>query len=116
MSDELLEEFPLDEDWEPEYDLTKKDSATRKKVPATGLTGIKAWISTTEDGATIHSSVSADLSEAASKPGTYFGLVDTANLLTNVGPYTGSTVYKVLDKPGDFRVSTPVKVVRVRSV
>ena len=115
MADELVEQFSLNEDWAPEYDLTRRNTATRVKEPATGLANINAWLSLTEDGAAI-TNTSTAMTEAASKPGTYVGLVEQAALATALAGLVGTTIYKVLDKSGDFRVSTPVKVVAVRTV
>ena len=66
----------LDNDWEYEVNITRKDTATGTVEAAAGLSGITGRISLTPTGLTIHADLTKTLAERASTPGEYFAIVE----------------------------------------
>jgi hypothetical protein len=95
-----VKDLPIDQDFEADVGITKKSATTRAWVAATGLTGVTARFALTKTGAAVGSS-SWSLSEAGST-GRYFGVLDTATMVTDLAAYANQTVYLIVSKSGDF--------------
>ena len=72
-----MKTISLDSDWEYIWGAsTRRNAATGAVEAAAGLTGLLAWLSATEGGATIHASLSKTMVERSGLPGEYFAIVD----------------------------------------
>ena len=104
----------LDNDFEPEYAITRKNTSTGDDEVAAGLTGLTVRISATDGGATIHADLSKTLSERASTDGTYYAVIDGDDLRAQLASYAGSTVYVVAGDGTNVLVSDAYVVVGTR--
>ena len=102
----------LDNDFEPEYAVTRKNADTGIEEAATGLTGLTVCVSATPGGTTIHTDLEKDMGERASTAGTYYAVIDgdklRAHLLaTGATPvsYVGNKVYVVFGDGTNVLVS-----------
>ena len=105
-----MKALALDNDWEAEYTLTRKNASTGVFEPATGLTGLIVRISTTDGGATIHSDLNIPILERGST-GTYFGVLDGDKLRTHLASLLGAVVYEVMGDGTNVLRSSPRKVI-----
>ena len=83
----------LDNDYEPEYELTRRDESSGDEEAAAGLTGLLVWLSATDGGAAIHASLSKSLTERAGESGTYYAVIEGDDLATHLADYR--RVYEV---------------------
>jgi hypothetical protein len=65
----------LDNDYRLEVAITRTNTSTGLREPATGLT-LTARLALTDGGPAINGALTATLTEASGKPGTYFGRLD----------------------------------------
>lgn len=100
---------PLDNDYEYEYDVTRKATTTGEREAAKGLSSVTAHFSATDGGADI-GSTETTLTERSAKDGRYYGILDKAQLNTDLTAYLGQTIYEVFVVDGDAETSTPVIV------
>lgn len=104
-----MQDIFLDNDYEPEYTITKKNASTGAIEAATGLTGLTVRISATDGGAAIGA-----LTENASERGTlgiYFAIFDGDALRTALATsYVGVRVWVVFGDGTNVFVSDPVIV------
>lgn len=104
-------------DWTAgEIVITEPALATGAREAADGLTGISAWLSATDRGATIHADLTRTLVERSGVPGTYFAIWEGADTLTHLDSamYWNKHVYLVIDDGGNILTSNPVLVKRAR--
>lgn len=112
MSCEPMIEVPIDQPWEFEYDLLRKDTATGNLEVATGET-MTAHFAATAGGAALGSS-STSLSERSTTLGSYYGILAAATLTTALTDYVGSTVWEVYLVSGAPVESREVRVIATR--
>lgn len=101
----------LDNDYEAEYAVTRKNTATGASEVAADLEGLTARVSLTDGGATIHADLTVSTSERSSTPGRYFGVFDGDDLRTHLLAYVGKKVYVVFGDGTNVLVSD-VHIVR----
>ena len=87
--------IPLDNDWEFEFPVTRKNTASGKKEAAASLSGLKGWIAASKGGAAINATLEKTLAERSSTAGTYFAIVDGTDIRTHLASYVGRAVYEV---------------------
>lgn len=87
-------------DFEAEVKITRKNATTGATEAATGLSGMQARIAATTTGAAIGSLTTA-LTERGST-GIYYGVLDTAALVSGLTAYLDKVVYVVYSKSGDI--------------
>ena len=103
----------LDNDFEPELRLTRKNASTGDLEAATGLTGLTGRLSATDAGATIHASLSVSLTERGTT-GIYYGTIEGDNLRTHLASYAELPVWFVGGDGTNVFVSEPYTVKAVR--
>jgi hypothetical protein len=91
----MSRKIPLDNDFEFEYTLTRKNTNTGVDEAATGLTSLTGLISASDAGATIHADLSVSATERSGKSGTYYGVFDGDKLRTHLASLIGTKVYVV---------------------
>ena len=106
--------LPLDNDWEPEWPITRKNAASGDDEPASGLAGLTARLSATDGGTTIHASLSVSLAERSGAPGVYYGTIQGDDLRAQLVTYIGKVVYEVVGDGTNVFISVPRKVVERR--
>jgi hypothetical protein len=111
-----MRQIPLDNDWEPEYAVTQKNSSTGQDEPATGLVGLKARLSATDGGAAIDPTLETNVGERLSVPGTYFGFVEGDALRARALAFVGVPCYAVFGDGINILFSELVEIVPVRHV
>ena len=95
-----MADLPIDIDFEPDVLIRRKNALTRAIEPATGLTGVTLRIALTPAGAAVGGCTVA--AAEAGTTGRYFGVIDTAQLVTDLAAYESNTVYLIAAKTGDF--------------
>lgn len=100
----------IDADFEADILIQKKSTTTRGWIPATGLTGVTARFALSKTGAAI-GSCSWALAEAGVLA-RYYGVLDTATMVTDLAAYENQQVYLIGSKTGDFDRVFGVYVVR----
>lgn len=95
----------LDNDFEPEYAITRKNATTGVSEAATGLTGITARIAATDGGAAIHANLSKTASERSNKAGTYYAVIEGDDLRTCLASYANKKVWVVFGDGTNVLVS-----------
>lgn len=85
----------LDNDWEAEYSLTRRNADSGATEVATGLTGLSCRISLTPDGPAVHADLNLSMAERSGALGTYVVVFDGDKLRTRLAVYVGRTVYEV---------------------
>lgn len=99
----------LDNDFEIEVALQRKNSTTGDLEPATGLT-LTGRLSATDGGATIHASLSVNLTERGTT-GIYAGVLNGEDLRTQLAAaYVGQPVWLVAGDGTNVHVSEPYVV------
>lgn len=110
-------QLPLDNDFEPEVTIKKKDPATGAKVPVTGLTTADMWISLTKSGPSLDNLTKKDaLERGVAAPGKYYCIMDGDDLRTVLAARVGQTIYLVLSDAGNILAWVAYKVVATRSM
>lgn len=102
----------LDNDFEVEIRLTKKDMANRMIVPVTGLTGITYYISTRDNGTAIDPSLSIVLAERSAAPGIYYGTIPGTAVTAILTPYLDKAVFGICKYGSQLTTATPIIVRR----
>ncbi len=95
-----MKELNINEDFEFDFLITRRNPTTRVKEPATGLSGVTGRLALTKTGAAL-GGTSTSLTEAGTT-GRYVGPVDTATLVAALTAYVGQVVYAIPSKSGDF--------------
>lgn len=113
MSCTTTVEVYLDNDYEFEYDVRRKNSTTGESEAAASLSGVSAHFSLTDGGSAI-SGTSTSLSERSATAGRYYGTLDKADLNTALSSYANQTLYEVFLVSGDCETSRPVTIRSVR--
>lgn len=109
-----MKTLPLDNDFEPEYAVSRKNGASGAEEAAPSLTGLTARLSATDGGSAIHASLSVSVAERTSKPGTYFGTFQGNDLRTHCASLVGTIGYVVFGDGVNVLVSEPHLIVRTR--
>jgi hypothetical protein len=104
----------LDNDFESEFALTRKNAQTGASEAAAGLSGLTCRLSATDGGAAIHADVTINMSERASKAGTYYGVFDGDKLRTQLLSYVGSSVWEVFGDGTNVLISKEHHVLGTR--
>jgi len=98
-----------DNDHEYVYRATRRNTATGALEAAAGLTGVQAWLSATDGGASLHATLTKTLAERASTPGEYFAIVDGTDLTTHL-PAAGTSVYEIVNDGGNIKTTARLLV------
>jgi hypothetical protein len=106
-------EVYLDNDHEFRYRLTRAATTTGVTEAAASLSSVTAHFSLTDGGAAI-AGTSTSLTERSAKAGSYFGVLDKADLNTALAAYVNQKVYEVFVVDGDAETSEPVVVKATR--
>jgi len=85
----------LDNDYEVEFAMTRKNTATGASEAAAGLEGLTVLVSLTDGGTTIDSDLTVAMTERTSTPGRYYGIFDGDKLQEHLLTYVGTKVYVV---------------------
>jgi len=104
----------LDNDHLIEQDLTRPATTTGEDEAATGLSGLTGRLSATDGGATIHASLSVSLSERSATAGRYYGVLQGADLRTQLLTYVGSWVWEVVGDGTNVLTSARRRVLATR--
>lgn len=104
----------LDNDFEFEYAVTRKNTGTGVKEAAAGLSSLTARVSATDGGATIHADLTVGATERSGEDGTYYGVFDGDKLRTHLLTHVGSKVYVVFGDGTNVLVSDVYTVVEIR--
>jgi adenylylsulfate kinase-like enzyme len=104
----------LDNDWEYEINVTRKNTASGTVEAADSLSGITGRISLTSKGATINAALTKTLAERSSTAGKYFAIVDGDDLRTHLAAYVGQSVYEIIGDGTSVEVSRKHTVHNVR--
>ena len=95
----------LDNDHEPEYGITLKNTASGAEEAAAGLSSLTAWVSLTDGGDAVHVDLSVSATERTSTPGKYFCVFDGDKLRTHLLTHVGNQVYVVFGDGSNLLVS-----------
>jgi hypothetical protein len=95
---------PLDNDWEFEYDVTRKATTTGEYEPAADLSSVSAHFSLTDGGSAI-AGTSTALTERSAKDGRYFGILNMSALNTALSALVDTPVFEVFVVSGDAETS-----------
>lgn len=87
-------------DFEFDFYLTRKNATTRATEAATGLTGVTGRLALLPSGSAV-GGCTASLTEAGTT-GRYVGIIDTAQLVTDLTNQVGRLVYAIVSKSGDL--------------
>ena len=87
-------------DFQFRFSLTRTNGTTGADEAATGLSGITGRIALTPNGSALGSTSTA-LSEIGTT-GNYFGVCDTATLVSALAAYLGRIVFVICAKSGDL--------------
>jgi hypothetical protein len=103
-----LKALPLDNDWEFEYALTRKNATTGANEPATGLSGLTCRLSLTDGGAAINGALNVNAAERGTT-GIYSGIFAGSDLRTYLT--AGTVIYEVFGDGVHVTSSVP-RIVR----
>lgn len=103
----------LDNDDEPEIAITRKNTSTGVEEAAAGLT-LTVHLSLTKDGAAINADLTRTASERASKPGTYFAIMDGDKLRSHVAGSAGKVLQYVWIAGDDIKANEAVLIIAAR--
>lgn len=109
-----MRQVPLDNDWEFEYAVTRKNAGTGLPEAAAGLVGITGRFSASDGGAAIDALLSAAATERSGVPGTYYGVIEGDNLRSKAASYVGKPVWFVFGDGLNVFVSELVQIAPVR--
>jgi len=104
----------LDNDFEFEYAITRKNTNTGASEVAAGLSSLQAWVSLTDGGDALDADLTVNATERPSTDGTYSGVFEGDNLRTHLETYAGTTVYVVFGDGTNVLVSDAYVVVATR--
>lgn len=95
--------------------LTRPNPTTRRQEPATGVTGLQAWLATTPGGAALDPVFLVPVTEVPG--GGYWWRFEGVHLADPaILPNAVSEVFEVLSNGGDIRVCCRRRVVDIRSL
>lgn len=103
----------LDNDYEYEYPLQRKNASTGASEAATGLPGLSARLSATDAGSAINAALSVNATERGNL-GIYYGVFQGNDLRTYLASYIGQTIFEVFGDGTNVFISTPRLVVERR--
>lgn len=109
MTTVALKEIPLDNDYEFEVKITRKNTNTGLLEPASGLVAsdFRFWLSATDAGTAISGSLTATPTERSAAPGVYFGIILGSDITAQLASMIGATIYEVfLDNAADHVYSS----------
>jgi hypothetical protein len=109
---DLVREVPLGTDWDVFYKMKRRNASTGLLEAAANVGPFTGYFSLTRGGSAIDAAVSVTVSELASAPGEYLGLIQAAGIDTHLGPLENQLIYEVITKAGDVMRSTPVRPVK----
>jgi hypothetical protein len=105
----------LDNDFEPEMAVTRKNTTTGVLEPAAGLTGLTFRLSATDGGTAIHADLEVTATERSGAPGVYFAILDGDKLRTHLAAsYIGKVVWEVFGDGTNVFSSIERKIVERR--
>ncbi len=107
-----MKEIALDNDFEFDMRLSRKNTNTGALEPAAGLTGCYFWFSATDAGAEIHADVKIAATERSSTPGAYYAICDGDDIRAKLASY--SSVFEVFGDSLNVFTSIQRKVVATR--
>jgi hypothetical protein len=99
----------LDNDHKFRYRVKRDNADTGAVEAAAGVTGVSAHFSLTDGGADL-GSTSTSLTEYASTAGTYYGVLDMADLNADLAALVNTVVWEVFVVDGDAETSEPLLV------
>jgi hypothetical protein len=105
----------LDNDYEFEVAITRKNTSTGATEPAAGLTGLSFRFSATDGGTAIHASLQVNATERSGTPGTYFAVCQGDDLRAQLAAsYIGKVIYEVFGDGTNVLSSIPRLVIEHR--
>ena len=107
-------EIYLGETDEPEFAVTRKNTATGAEEAATGLT-LTVYYAATKTGSAIHSTMSATMTERSSTPGTYYARITGSDKTTQLTAYLNQTIWR-RTTGADVNIAEPVVVRQARDL
>lgn len=105
-----MADLAIDQDFEIDVLIERKNATTRAWEPATGLASVSARIAGSPSGSALGDCTVA-LAEAGTT-GRYVGVLDTATMVSALATYENREVYLVASKSGDFDRVFGVYIVR----
>jgi len=105
----------LDNDDEPEVDITRKNTTTGVVEAATGL-AVTVHLSKTKDGTAIDSTLNKSATERSSKAGSYFAIFEGDDLRTHLAVLANTIIYYVWLSGNDIKANEPVQVLAERVI
>ncbi len=105
-------------DDEPEYYITRRNTSTGEVEPAAGLANVICYLSALPmpNHTAIHANLSISLTERASAPGYYYGVMQGSDLATHLATYANKAVYRILDIGSDVEGQERVTVLAKRPI
>lgn len=108
-------------DYTPRVRLEKDADDTGDPIPATGIADLDLWISATENGAMIHSTLKVRAVELTKKPGTYKATINGSDIHTQMfgagaQNHTGDVWVVIKNVAGNVRGSERVKAIGPRRI
>ena len=105
-------------DDEPEYYITRRNTATGEVEPATGLGSVVCYLSALPmpNHTAIHANLSITLAERSGNPGYYYGVMQGSDLATHLATYANKAVYRILDIGSDVEGQERVTVLAKRPI
>lgn len=86
----------LDNDFESEFSVTRKNATSGAEEAATGLTGLLHYLAATKSGSAIHADLSKTSTERSGKLGTYYAIFEGDDLRAQLAAdYIGQTIYEI---------------------
>lgn len=105
-------------DDEPEYYITRRNTSTGEVEPAAGLANVICYLSALPmpNHTAIHANLSITLTERASAPGYYYGVMQGSDIATHLATYANKAVYRILDIGSDVEGQERVTVLAKRPI
>ena len=105
-------------DDEPEYYITRRNTSTGEVEPAAGLANVICYLSALPmpNHTAIHANLSISLTERASAPGYYYGVMQGSDIATHLATYANKAVYRILDIGSDVEGQERVTVLAKRPI
>ena len=110
-----MKSIVLDNDYELEVSVTRKNTSTGADEAAPALT-ITGRLSATVGGAAIHADLSKTLAERTSKTGTYYATIGGDALRTHLASVVNQSIYAVYVAGTAILLSIPVAVRAEREI
>lgn len=112
-----MADLPLDNDFEPEFVVEKKNTGTGIREPASALTGLQARLSATRTGGAIHAELQLPCTERSGVPGQYAVTFAGATLRIRLAPtYVNKSVWLVFGNSSGILTTTRLRVVAQRVI